>query len=155
MAAVFRAIFGYLFLVFMVRVVGRRPGKQMAPFDYVLIFFIGGLTLTGMVADDRSLTNAFVQIITVALCHFVLTALRRRSSRFAVWMDGTPLVLLRNGEWVDETIRKMNFSRDDILATMRSNGQRNLHEVKYAVLERSGMMTIIPRREQKEGQSKR
>jgi uncharacterized membrane protein YcaP (DUF421 family) len=155
MAAVFRAIFGYLFLVFMVRVVGRRPGKQMAPFDYVLIFFIGGLTLTGMVANDRSLTNAFVQIITVALCHFAVTQLRRRSNRFAVWMDGTPLVLLRNGEWVDETIRKMNFSRDDILAAMRSNGQRNLHEVKYAVLERSGMITVIPRREHKEGKPKR
>lgn len=152
MAAVFRAVFGYLFLVFVVRVVGRRPGKQMAPFDYVLIFFLGGLTLTGMVANDRSLTNAFVQIITVALCHFLLTALRRRSNRFAVWMDGTPLVLLRNGQWVEETIRKMNFSRDDILAAMRSNGQRNLHEVHYAVLERSGMITIIPGGEEKGSQ---
>ena len=144
MAAVYRAIFGYLFLVFMVRVVGRRPGKQMAPFDYVLIFFIGGLTLTAMVANDRSLTNASVQIITVALCHFVLTWLRRRSNRFALWMDGTALVLLRKGEWVEETIRKMNFSHDDVIAAMRNNGQRNLSQVKYAVLERSGMINVIP-----------
>lgn len=149
MAAVFRAVFGYLFLVLMVRVVGRRPGKQMAPFDYVLIFFIGGLTLTSMVADDHSLTNAFVQIITVALCHFVLTVLRRRSQRFALLMDGTPLVLLRNKRWVDETIRKMNFSRDDVMAAMRNNGQRNLYEVDSAVLERSGMITVIPARDQK------
>lgn len=152
MAAVYRAIFGYLFLVFIVRVVGRRPGKQMAPFDYVLIFFLGGLTLTGMVADDRSLTNAFVQIIAVALCHFVLTQLRRRSNRFAVWMDGTPLVLLRDRRWVEETIRRMNFSRDDIMAAMRNNGQRNLREVKYAVLERSGMITVMPGGEEKEGE---
>ena len=150
MAAVYRAVFGYIFLVFMVRVVGRRPGKQMAPFDYVLIFFIGGLTLTSMVANDRSLTNAIVQIISVALCHFVLTWLRRASRRFALWMDGTPLVLLRNGEWVEETIRKMNFSHDDVMAAMRNNGQRNLHEVRYAVLERSGMVTVIPRGEEKE-----
>lgn len=150
MAAVLRAVFGYLFLVFMVRVVGRRPGKQMAPFDYVLIFFIGGLTLTAMVADDRSLTNAFVQIITVALSHFIVTVLRRRSNRLAMWMDGTPLVLLRDGEWMEETIRKMNFSHDDVTAAMRSNGQRNLRQVKCAVLERSGMITVIPGREEKE-----
>lgn len=46
----------------------------------------------------------------------------------------------------------MNFSRDDILAAMRSNGQRNLHEVHYAVLERSGMITIIPGGEEKGSQ---
>ncbi len=73
MAAVFRAIFGYLFLVFMVRIVGRRPGKQITPFEFVLIFFMGGVTLTAMAADDRSLTNALCQIVTVAAMHGVPT----------------------------------------------------------------------------------
>lgn len=123
----------------------------MAPFDFVLIFFMGGLTLTGMVADDRSLTNAFVQIITVALCHFGLTLLRRRSPRFALLLDGTPLVLLRKNKWVEESIHRMNFSRDDVMAAMRSNGQRNLHEVDYAVLERSGVISVIPASGDKEG----
>ena len=54
MAAIFRAAFGYCFLVFMVRIAGRRPGKQITPFEFVLIFFIGGVTLTPMVGDDRS-----------------------------------------------------------------------------------------------------
>jgi uncharacterized membrane protein YcaP (DUF421 family) len=54
MSAVLRAAYGYLFLVFIVRVVGRRPGKQMTPFEFVLIFFIGGLMLTAMVGDDAS-----------------------------------------------------------------------------------------------------
>ncbi len=51
MAGGLRGIFGYLFLVLMVRIAGRRPGKQMAPFEFVLIFFMGGLTLTPMVGD--------------------------------------------------------------------------------------------------------
>ena len=71
MAAAIRAVVGYLFLVFMVRIVGRRPGKQMNPFEFVLIFFIGGLALTFVVADDRSFTNAVVQILTIALSHYV------------------------------------------------------------------------------------
>ena len=65
MAAVLRAFFGYFFLVFIVRIVGRRPGKQMTPFEFVLIFFIGGLALTAIVGDEVSFTNGICQIITI------------------------------------------------------------------------------------------
>ena len=61
MAAAIRAFVGYFFLVFIVRIVGRRPGKQLTPFEFVLIFFIGGLALTAMVGDEASLTNAIIQ----------------------------------------------------------------------------------------------
>jgi uncharacterized membrane protein YcaP (DUF421 family) len=54
MAAVLRAFFGYFFLVFTVRVVGRRPGKQLTPFEFVLVFFMGGLALTAMVGNEAS-----------------------------------------------------------------------------------------------------
>ncbi len=53
LAAIIRAALGYFLLVFMVRIVGRRPGKQMNPFEFVLIFFFGRLELTFVVADDR------------------------------------------------------------------------------------------------------
>ena len=76
MAAVLRAIFGYAFLVFMVRVVGRRPGKQMTPFEFVLIFFIGGLTLTFVVGDEASFTNALCQIMTIAILHYLISWIR-------------------------------------------------------------------------------
>lgn len=143
MAAVFRALFGYFFLVLMVRVVGRRPGKQMAPFDYVLIFFIGGLTLTAMVADDRSLTNAIVQIVTVASCHFALTLLRRSSKKFALFLDGTPLVMLSKGKWYSETLDNMNFSTDDVMAAIRGKGLTSPERASWAVLERSGSINVI------------
>jgi len=143
MAAVFRALFGYCFLVLMVRVVGRRPGKQMAPFDFVLIFFIGGLTLTAMVADDRSLTNAIVQIVTIATGHFILTLLRRKSKKFALFLDGTPLVLLSKSKWYSETLGNMNFSTDDVMAAIRGKGLVNPEGASWAVLERSGSINVI------------
>src|SRR3954447_2578996 len=87
MAAVFRAIFGYCFLILMIRIVGRRPGKQMTPFEYVLIFFIGGLTLTPLVGNDRSIVNAITIIVTIALTHYVMTWLRLKSAVFGRLVD--------------------------------------------------------------------
>jgi uncharacterized membrane protein YcaP (DUF421 family) len=99
MAAVVRAFVEYFFLVFVVRIVGRRPGKQMTPFEFVLIFFIGGLALTAIVGDEVSFTNAICQIITIGFAHYTLAWARSRSKSQARLVDGTPLILLEQKAW--------------------------------------------------------
>ncbi len=144
MGAVFRAIFGYCFLILMVRVVGRRPGKQLTPFEFVLIFFMGGVMLTPMVGDDRSLTNALCTIATIAVVHFVFAWLKQISPAAGRVIDGTPLVLLEKGQWRQETMAKMAMQDDDVMATARDQGLKTLEEIEYAVLERNGEISIIP-----------
>lgn len=142
--SVFRAAFGYLFLVFIVRIVGRRPGKQLTPFEFVLVFYLGGLTLTGIVGVDMSLTNAFCQILTIALCHHALAWLRVNSDRFARLLDGTPLVLLVDGQWRSRTLSQMRLQDDDVMDVAREQGIRHLAGIRIAVLETFGQISIIP-----------
>ncbi len=144
MAAILRAAFAYFLLVFMVRIVGRRPGKQMNPFEFVLIFFIGGLALTFTVADDRSLTNAFTQIMTIGLAHYGLVILRQRYPGAARLLDGTPMVLLAKGEWREEAMHGMLIDPDDVMTAAREKGISTLDGIDYAVLERNGEITIAP-----------
>lgn len=141
---ILRAAFGYLFLVLMVRIVGRRPGKQLTPFEFVLIFYLGGLTLTGMVGTEVSLTNAVTQILTVACCHYALAYLRFRFDRAARLFDGVPLVLLERGRWRTDTLSHMRIQDDDVMDTARQQGIRDLSGIKTAVLETYGEITIIP-----------
>lgn len=143
MAGVLRALLGYCFLVFMMRVAGRRPGKQLTPMDFVLVFFCGGLTLTTMVADDRSFTNALCQIMTVALAHYAVAWLRQVSPAFGKIVDGTPLQLLAKGRWKTETLGKMRIQDDDVMAAARDQGLRTLDQIDYAFLERNGEISII------------
>ena len=142
-AAVLRAIFGYCFLILITRVVGRRPGAQLTPFEFVLIFYLGGLTLTGMVADDISLTNAFCQIVTIALCHYVLTWARTKFPTFGKILDGTPLTLLERGQWRTDVLRGMRVQDDDVMSAGRLCGTRSLEEIDLAVLERNGEISIF------------
>jgi uncharacterized membrane protein YcaP (DUF421 family) len=144
MAAVLRACFGYLFLVMIVRIVGRRPGKQMTPFEFVLIFFIGGLALTAIVGDDVSFTNALCQIITISLAHYGIAWARSKSPRFARLVDGTPLILLERHQWRADTLRHMRIQDDDVIASARESGIKTLQEIGRAVLERNGEISTIP-----------
>ena len=147
MAAVLRAFFFYLFLVFIVRIVGRRPGKQITPFEFVLVFFMGGLALTAMVADDASLTNALLQIITLATAHFTVAWLRSSSPRIARLFDGTPLVLLENQTWRTDTLSQMRIQDDDVMAVARDRGIMSLDQIEQAILERNGEISIIEKEE--------
>ncbi len=144
-ASVLRALFGYFFLVLIVRIVGRRPGKQLTPFEFILIFFLGGLMLTAIVAEDSSLTNAFCQILAIAFAHSCLTAARSRSDTAAKMLDGTPLILMEGGHWRMSTMRRMRIKGDDVMERARDQGLKDLGEVETAVLERNGEISIIPK----------
>jgi len=147
MFTIIRAVFGYLLLIFVLRISGRRPGKQLSPFDYVIVFYIGGITLTGIVGPEASLTNAFCQIMTVAMCHCCLAWLRARYAWASRVIDGTPLVLMSNGQWRTQSLSNMRLQDDDVMDSARSFGTRNLASIRMAVLEPVGEITIIPREE--------
>ena len=145
--SVLRALYGYFFLVFIVRIVGRRPGKQLTPFEFILIFFLGGLMLTAIVSDEASVTNAFCQIIAVAFAHWVLAYLRTRSDRVAKILDGTPLILMEGNTWRAHTMSMMRIKDDDVMEKARDQGLKTLDEVESAVLERNGEISILPKEE--------
>lgn len=143
--SVLRALYGYFFLVFIVRIVGRRPGKQLTPFEFVLIFFLGGLMLTAIVADEASITNAFCQIIAVAFAHLLLTKLRTRSDRAAKILDGVPLILLEKKTWRATSMRNQRIKDDDVMEKARDQGLKTLEDIDFAVLERNGEISILPK----------
>ena len=147
MAAIFRAFFFYFFLVFVTRIVGRRPGKQLTPFEFVLVFFMGGLALTAMVGNDASFTNALTQIITIAVAHYSVAWLRSRSNHLARIFDGTALILLEDQEWRSDTLYQMGINDDDIMASARDQGLTSLDKIDLAILERNGEISIIPQKE--------
>jgi uncharacterized membrane protein YcaP (DUF421 family) len=146
MAALLRAFFFYFFLIFITRVVGRRPGKQMSPFEFVLVFFMGGLALTAMVGNDASFTNALIEVMAVAAAHALVTLVRMASPRAARLIDGTPLILLENRQWRKETLIRQRVQDDDVMAMARDQGLRSLDQIGQAVLERNGEISILPKK---------
>ncbi len=148
MQGAIRGFVGYLFLIFVVRIVGRRPGKQLTPFEFVLIFFIGGLSLTAIVGDDASLTNAICTIVAIGMAHSFVVWLRTLSPKIARLFDGTPLVVLENGKWNQETMAGMRIYKDDVMAFARDKGLKTEEQVEFAVLERNGEISVVERKEE-------
>ena len=143
MYTIAHAVAGYFFLLLIVRVLTRRPGAQMTPFEFVLVFLMGGVIILATVGNDRSETNSVCAVLTVGLMHRLVSFLKTRFPRLGAIVDGTPLVLIEAGRWRTETMHKMRMLDDDIMAAARTKGIRALDGIEYAVLERNGAISII------------
>jgi uncharacterized membrane protein YcaP (DUF421 family) len=135
--------FGYLFLLLIVRVLSRRPGGQLTLFEFVIVFLIGGVIILSTVGKDRSITNCATAIITIGLMHFGVSAIKSQHPLLGAIVDGTPLTLLKKGEWQVEVMKGMRIDREDVMAAARTKGVNSIHEVAYAILERNGTISIL------------
>jgi uncharacterized membrane protein YcaP (DUF421 family) len=83
--------------------------------------------------------------MTVGLMHRLISWFKIRFPRFGEVVDGTPLVVLKNGEWQTEVMEKMRLQDVDVMAAARTKGVKTLAEIKYAILERNGAISIVKR----------
>ena len=143
MYTVLHAIGGYLLLLLALRALRRRPGAQMTPFEFVLIFLMGGIIILTTMDDDHSVTNSTMGVITIGLMHRLVALIRQRFPRAGALIDGETLVLLEDGQWQKESMKGAAVTDDDVMAAARTKGVRTLQGIKYAVLERNGAISII------------
>jgi uncharacterized membrane protein YcaP (DUF421 family) len=143
MATIYRAVLAYIILIVTIRAMARRPGGQLTPFELVLIFLIGGISIQAIVADDRSLTNAFVAVATIAMMHAMITFLNQHFPKIGRIIDGTPVIVREGGEWNWKRMVHHGIQEEDVLAAARGQGLENEAQIKYAVLERNGEINVI------------
>lgn len=143
MGTILHAVIGYFLLLLVVRVLTRRPGGQMTLGDFVLVFLMGGVIILSTVGNDRSLTNCTCGVITVGLLHRIVSYAKTHSPRLGAIIDGTPVVVMKNGEWQQDPADSLSVGRTDLEAAARASGLRSVDEVDYAVVERNGGISII------------
>ena len=145
MDAVVRALAIYVILMVIFRISGKRSLAQITTFDFVLLLVIGEATQQALLGDDFSLTNAALIIVTLVGADIGLSLIQQRFPRLDPWLEDVPLLLVENGKVIQERLDKSRISESEILQAARTTqGLERLEQVKYAVLERTGEISIIP-----------
>lgn len=146
MESVLRAAAVYIFLVIVLRLSGRRTLSELNSFDFVLLLVVGEATQQALLGEDGSMTNAFLVILTLVVLDVGLSVWKQRFPRLEKWLDGLPTILVEEGRPLKERMNKSRVDLRDILeAARRHQGLERLDQVRYAILERNGEITIIPR----------
>ncbi|MCG3115215.1 MAG: DUF421 domain-containing protein [Candidatus Manganitrophus sp. SA1] len=147
MDAVLRGLAVYIFLLIVFRIAGKRSVAEVTTFDFILVLIIAEATQQALLGQDYSITNAFLLIITLLGADILMSLIKQRSPQAEKWLDGVPLVIVENGRPLHDRMDKARVDESDILTAARERlGLERMDQIKYAVLERSGGISIIPKR---------
>lgn len=143
MEIVIRATIIFAFLFLITRGLRRRALGDMAPFELLLLVTLGDIVQQGLTQEDMSMTGAMLAVSTFAFWVSVLTWLTWRSERAARIIDGVPLVIVRDGQPIDEILALEHMPIAEVLEAARQEGIASLSEVRIGVLEPSGRISFI------------
>ena len=149
METVYRPVILYFALLIVMRVTGKRALGEVTAFDFVLLLIISETVSNAIVGSDNSLTAAVVAFTTLLILDVLFSLLMRRVPWLARFIEEEPVVLVRNGVMFEDRMTKERVGVEEILeAARRDQGLERLDQIKVAVLERRGEISIVPMRPQ-------
>jgi uncharacterized membrane protein YcaP (DUF421 family) len=148
MDTVLRALAIYFGLLLILRASGKRSLAQITVFDFVLLLILGEATQQALIGNDFSITTGLLLIVTLVGTDMTFSYLKEKFPPVDRWVDGLPLVIVEDGKPLLDRMHKSRVDEGDVLAAARERqGLERMEQIKYAVLERSGGISIIPKQQ--------
>jgi uncharacterized membrane protein YcaP (DUF421 family) len=145
MDTVIRVAFVYFLLMVILRVMGKRELSEMSPFELVTLLLIPEIFSPALAREDYSMTHATIGVATLCTLVFATALLTFRSKRAEVLIEGEPTILVRNGKFIERHLQRERITPDEIVTEMHKAGVEQLEDLRWAILEVDGKISIIPR----------
>ncbi len=143
MDLVLRTIVVFVFLLVLVRVIGRRELSTLEPFDLILLIVVGDALQQGLTQDDYSLTGALLVVGTFAVLQVGVSWLSYRFPRTRPLLQGEPIIVVQDGQVIDRNLKRERLTAEEIAEAARREQIGSLSDVQWAVLETSGRISFI------------
>ena len=141
-----RATIVYLFLLILLRVTGKRQVGQLAPFDLVLLLVLSNAVQNSMVGSDASLVGGLISAGTLIGLNYLVGTLTFRSRKAEEFIEGRPQVLIHDGKLSEDVMTSARLTHHELHAALRRAGCAHVEEVKLAMLENNGAISVMTRR---------
>ena len=139
-----RTILLYLVLILVIRLMGKRQIGQMEPSEFVVTMLVANLAAIPMQDSGIPLFSGFVPILTVLGVELVLSHLSLRSIRLRKLLCGKPVILIENGNILQNNLRRTRVTLDELTGHLREKDVLDLRSVQYAILETNGNLSVFP-----------
>ncbi|MEP7184393.1 MAG: YetF domain-containing protein [Rhodanobacter sp.] len=135
---------GLIWVIILVRLVGTRTLSKMTAFDFLVTLATASLLATAGASESWSgFTQAMAAITTLIAAQYLLSIARRRSDTVRRLMENEPMLLVRDGQFLDHALRQARMSRGDIMAKLREANVGGLEKVSAIVLETTGDISVL------------
>jgi uncharacterized membrane protein YcaP (DUF421 family) len=139
-----RSLLVYVGVLVGLRLMGKRELGQMTVFDLVVILLIANAVQNAMVGPDVSIQGGLLAAGVLLAINRLVAALRVHSGVWGRLIEGTPTVLVQEGQFLEAALRKEGLERRQVEMAMREHGITSIERVRLAILETDGSISIVP-----------
>jgi len=151
-SVILRSLIVYILIFIILRMAGKRTLGEMTAFDLVLLLIISEAVQNALLANDHSITGSMLVILTLVFADVIVSLGTNKFRALDNLINGIPLIILENGKPIKDRMKKSRVQEDDIMeAARKTQGLESLDQIKFAVLEQDGTISIIPYHLNKEG----
>jgi uncharacterized membrane protein YcaP (DUF421 family) len=143
METVLRIAVAYVVIMAGFRIMGKRELSQLSPFELVTLLLIPEIFSQAIVGEDFSMVNAVIATATLLSLVFLTSVLAHLSRRFGSLVEAQPSVLVAHGAIVEENMNRERITADELYSELRLSGLEDLSQVKWAILESDGKISIV------------
>ena len=145
----FRSILIYIFVLIVMRLMGKREIGQLQPFEFVISIMIADLASIPMTDTGIPITNGIVSILGLLVMHLIISIINIKSIKAREIICGKPRILIYRGKIDENALKKERFTINELQERLRGNNVVNLGDVEYAILETNGQVTVIQKPEKR------
>lgn len=138
-----RAIFIYIIVLIVMRLMGKREIGQLQPFELAISIMIADLASIPMTDPGIPISNGIIPILGLLVMHLMISIINIKSIRAREIICGKPSILVYRGKIDEKVLKKERFTINELQERLRGNNIVNIGDVEYAILETSGQVTVI------------
>jgi uncharacterized membrane protein YcaP (DUF421 family) len=127
------------------RLMGKRQLSELQPFEFVITLILADLACVPMAEVPIPISYGLIPIFSVFMLHILLTLISVKSVKMRKLINGTPQIIINNGNFCFDNIKKMGMHVSDIIEGLRTKGYFSPLEVEFAIVETNGSINVLPK----------
>ena len=140
---IFKTLVLYFFIVIVYRIMGKKEVGKLSIIDLIVSILIAELAAISIEQYDSSIMISIVPILCLVIIEVLFGYIGLKSSKFKKIIEGSPVVIIKNGKLNFDAMRKLRYGLDDLISQLREQGIKSIEEVNYAVIENNGKLSIF------------
>jgi len=136
----------YFFIMFVYRIMGKKEVGQLSIVDLIVTILIAELAAISIENAESSIFVSIIPIIVLVAIQIILSYTSLKSKSFRHFVEGKPTVIIKNGKIVFSEMVKLRYSLDDLVLQLREQGINSIEEVKFAILENNGELSVFDKK---------
>ena len=142
---ILRGIVIYILSVFLARIMGRKLISQMTLFDFVVGVSMGSLVANAIISPENSQLSATIALVQISIMSAITSFLHIKSIRLRKIVNSEPITLVQDGTIVEENMKKIRLTIDELMMKLREKNAFNLVDVEFAIMETDGQLSVLPK----------